>query len=155
MRKLLFILAFLISNWVFAQSETGIIGKSKSDVIYIMRSKPAYFLFRDTVSQNTGVLIQYELIEMSDSIILKNRIISFSYYFENNACTGVRIMMYGEDAILKFIEKIAETNKRIAPNIWLDEKTSIGIRVIKVPPYNGNEIDVFEIDIGKIEFTRK
>lgn len=155
MRKFLFILAFLISNWAFAQSETGIIGVSKDHIKSIMKSNNSYYLFRDTVSISTGVMLQYKLIDMMDSSILKKRILLYSFYFEKNICTGLRIMLFGEDAILKFIKKISETNNRIATNIWLDEKTSIGIRIVKMPPYNGKEIDVYQIDIGKIEFTKR
>lgn len=160
MGKLLTILFFLITSAAFAQqlpSEFNhLIGASKSDVKIYMANKEAYQLFADTVLLDMGETLWYDLKEVTDDSVIKNRILNFVFFFEKGYCNGVRFVILGSDKVIPLMESLDRTYRRIGVNLWVDEKVSIGVRIIQLPIYNpdGSNAGFFRIDMGTVDIFK-
>ncbi len=150
MKKILFILLFLISFSINAQHDYGnVIGKSKDEVTTKMKSNNRYYLHKDTTTLEFGEAVQYMLIDNKLESILENRILVITYYFKNNSCQNIKILIFGEDEVLRIINTINKSSTRISPSLWMDES------ILKLPVHNGLDYDVYRIDIGNVEYLKK
>lgn len=145
----LFLFSFLIGNLAICQTaDKPFIDKTIPEIKYQMSHKYLYDLTYDTVTVDLGTYLKYDLIDLTKESIVQNRILFYIFYFTAEKCDGVKMGVFGEDAVVNFISKINETYKQVESNVWVNPQNQTAIRITKLPPVDGKDLDLFEIDLG-------
>jgi hypothetical protein len=154
---ILAILFFLISFSAQSQPEIkSLIGKSKEQVKAALNSQTLYTLRADSVHIQSGELLHYRLKDLSDSALLKHRILTLTFFFEKSRCDEIRMVLYGSDALVSLVDRLNRSYRRVGVNVWIDDEVKVGLRITQLPSieYGEGEIELFQIEMKEIDFWK-
>lgn len=160
MGKLLTFLFLLIVGIANAQEQPtslkSLIGTSKLEVKNVMQRNPAYYLHTDTVLLDLGESLWYELSEITDESLLKNRVLNFVFFFKKDKCNGIRFIVFGSDRIIDLMSGLDKHYRRVGVNLWIDDTVNVGIRVIELPVIDAQQqkVNMYRVDIGTIDIFK-